>query len=542
MTTSVFLTVQETEPESPPRASLEPALWSNLSNLNATEGSTVALECSVRNQGNYSLRWSNSTRSLSTSALARDVRVFVKKEILRDVTKWSLMIKNVSKEDEGKYYCFINSIPPIIVVLNLSVQESHSDKLPKSVLEPTLWSNSYNHSVQGLDSDNLPSAPLEPTLWSNSPNHSVVEGSTAVLECNVSNQGNYKLIWIFVPKSLLLTISTHTHTIDPRYSASRESQGNVTKWSLTIKNTTREDEGSYICQVNTEFKKYLIVNLTIQEPDSKLHPMSLEPTLWSNYPNSTAIEGLNVVLECSVGNQGDYRIAWIFVPTEQILTISTHVITHDQRFSVAKETQEDVTKWSLTIRHATFSDEGGYRCLLNTNPEREFTVNLRIPNSAYKGDPEFESPKAGPAILWSDAPSVSVAEGSKAVLRCATNTSLPVMWMRGGGNSRDSLSAGYHLYSDDARLGLLREIDRDGVSEWKLVIRSVDRVEDAGTYSCRLPGKGLKGLVQIELSVKGRRPPRYKSGWGTSRSGPKSKANYSPGLSLLLASALKMLC
>ncbi len=327
MTTSVFLTVQETEPESPPRASLEPALWSNLSNLNATEGSTVALECSVRNQGNYSLRWSNSTRSLSTSALARDLRVFVKKEILRDVTKWSLMIKNVSKEDEGKYYCFINSNPPITVVLNLSVQE-----LPKSVLEPTLWSNSYNHSVQGLDSDNLPTARLEPTLWSNSPNHSVVEGSTAVLECNVSNQGNYKLIWIFVPRSLLLTISTHTSTIDPRYSASRESQGDVTKWSLTIKNTTREDEGSYICQVNTEFKKYFIVNLTIQEPDSKLHPMSLEPTLWSNYPNSTAIEGLNVVLECSVGNQGDYRIAWIFVPTEQILKISTRDNTRSAIF------------------------------------------------------------------------------------------------------------------------------------------------------------------------------------------------------------------
>jgi neurotrimin len=75
--------------------------------------------------------------------------------------------------------------------------------------------------------------------------------------------------------------------------------------------------------------------------------------------------GNNVLLECQVQNLGNYKVAWVRIDTQTILTIHNNIITRNQRVSLSHHDEEI---WRLHLERAQESDRGWYMCQVNTDP------------------------------------------------------------------------------------------------------------------------------------------------------------------------------
>ncbi|KAG6797103.1 lachesin isoform X1 [Apis mellifera caucasica] len=82
-------------------------------------------------------------------------------------------------------------------------------------------------------------------------------------------------------------------------------------------------------------------------------------------PNVTVPLGRDVSLPCVVENLGNYKVAWIHVGRQMLLTIHKHVVVKIPRFSVSHDNQKT---WLLHINNVQQDDRGYYMCQLNTNP------------------------------------------------------------------------------------------------------------------------------------------------------------------------------
>ncbi|BES91644.1 Immunoglobulin domain [Nesidiocoris tenuis] len=81
--------------------------------------------------------------------------------------------------------------------------------------------------------------------------------------------------------------------------------------------------------------------------------------------NITVPVGREAVLTCLVEQLGAYKVAWLRVDTQTILTIHGHVITKNHRIGV---THSDRRSWCLHIKEIRESDRGWYMCQINTDP------------------------------------------------------------------------------------------------------------------------------------------------------------------------------
>ncbi|XP_039954213.1 uncharacterized protein LOC120770697 [Bactrocera tryoni] len=81
--------------------------------------------------------------------------------------------------------------------------------------------------------------------------------------------------------------------------------------------------------------------------------------------NVTVPVGREAVLQCVVDNLQTYKIAWLRVDTQTILTIQNHVITKNNRMSI---THAEKRAWILRIRDVKEADKGWYMCQINTDP------------------------------------------------------------------------------------------------------------------------------------------------------------------------------
>ncbi|XP_022248201.1 lachesin-like, partial [Limulus polyphemus] len=88
------------------------------------------------------------------------------------------------------------------------------------------------------------------------------------------------------------------------------------------------------------------------------------PRFDESIPNATVPVGREAVLVCSVENLGDYKVAWIKLDTQTLLTIDTKVITRDSRI----RSTNNFRQWYLHIRNIQEDDRGYYMCQINTEP------------------------------------------------------------------------------------------------------------------------------------------------------------------------------
>ncbi|CAH0626880.1 unnamed protein product [Chrysodeixis includens] len=90
-----------------------------------------------------------------------------------------------------------------------------------------------------------------------------------------------------------------------------------------------------------------------------------EPRFAEPIPNVTVALGRDASLPCVVEHLGTYKVAWIHIDRQMILTIHRHVITRLARFSVQ---HDNAMTWLLHVSQVQQEDRGYYMCQVNTNP------------------------------------------------------------------------------------------------------------------------------------------------------------------------------
>ncbi|XP_023717611.1 lachesin isoform X3 [Cryptotermes secundus] len=135
--------------------------------------------------------------------------------------------------------------------------------------------------------------------------------------------------------------------------------------------------------------------------------------------NVTASVGREATLACVVDDLSTYKVAWLRVDTQTILTIASHVITKNHRIGV---THSDHRTWYLHVREVRETDRGWYMCQINTDPMKSQVGYLEV--------------VVPPDILdYPTSTDMVVREGTNVTLRCAaTGSPQPtVTWRREGG-------------------------------------------------------------------------------------------------------------
>ncbi|XP_055619768.1 lachesin [Toxorhynchites rutilus septentrionalis] len=95
------------------------------------------------------------------------------------------------------------------------------------------------------------------------------------------------------------------------------------------------------------------------------HVFMDEPRFAQPIPNVTVAVGRDANLPCVVEHLGSYKVAWIHIDRQMILTIHRHVISRIPRYSV---TYDNSNTWLLHVNQAQQDDRGYYMCQVNTNP------------------------------------------------------------------------------------------------------------------------------------------------------------------------------
>ncbi|XP_034192563.1 neurotrimin isoform X2 [Osmia lignaria lignaria] len=151
------------------------------------------------------------------------------------------------------------------------------------------------------------------------------------------------------------------------------------------------------------------------------HVLTDLPRFGKPLNNLTVSVGREAIFTCIVENLGPYKVAWLRVDTQTILTIANHVITKNHRIAV---THSGHRAWSLHIRDTKETDRGWYMCQVNTDPMSSNTGFLEV--------------VVPPDILdYPTSTDMVVREGSNVTLRCAaTGTPEPtVTWRREAGGT-----------------------------------------------------------------------------------------------------------
>ncbi|KAG7307941.1 hypothetical protein JYU34_006558 [Plutella xylostella] len=100
-----------------------------------------------------------------------------------------------------------------------------------------------------------------------------------------------------------------------------------------------------------------------------------EPYFLDSGQNVTVVLGRDATLVCRVQNLDSYKVAWLRVDTQTVLTIGTHVITKNPRVAVSRP---EAAAWALTVRGARRADAGAYMCQVNREPMIHATHHLQV--------------------------------------------------------------------------------------------------------------------------------------------------------------------
>ncbi|XP_039950790.1 limbic system-associated membrane protein isoform X3 [Bactrocera tryoni] len=135
--------------------------------------------------------------------------------------------------------------------------------------------------------------------------------------------------------------------------------------------------------------------------------------------NVTASVGREAFLTCVVQDLGSFKVAWLRVDTQTILTIQNHVITKNQRIGI---TNSEHKTWTMKIKDIKENDKGWYMCQINTDPMKSQMGYLDV--------------VVPPDILdYPTSTDMVVREDSNVTLKCAaTGSPEPtITWRRENG-------------------------------------------------------------------------------------------------------------
>ncbi|XP_050057020.1 lachesin-like isoform X2 [Aphis gossypii] len=145
------------------------------------------------------------------------------------------------------------------------------------------------------------------------------------------------------------------------------------------------------------------------------------PKFGEDLNNVTVPVGREAIFICNVEGLATYKVAWLRVDTQTILTIHSHVITKNHRIAV---THSDHRIWYLHIREVKEADRGWYMCQINTDPMKSQQGYLQV--------------VVPPDILdYPTSTDMAVREGGNVSMQCAASgfPSPSITWRKEGGHS-----------------------------------------------------------------------------------------------------------
>ncbi|XP_046672235.1 lachesin-like isoform X3 [Homalodisca vitripennis] len=105
----------------------------------------------------------------------------------------------------------------------------------------------------------------------------------------------------------------------------------------------------------------------IPAPVEEFNNEALMPRFAEPIQNVTVTVGRDALLACVVDNLRGYKVAWVRVDTQTILSIHHNVITQNPRITLS---YNDHRSWYLHIKNVQETDRGWYMCQVNTDPMR----------------------------------------------------------------------------------------------------------------------------------------------------------------------------
>uniref|UniRef100_A0A146LH66 Lachesin n=2 Tax=Lygus hesperus TaxID=30085 RepID=A0A146LH66_LYGHE len=102
---------------------------------------------------------------------------------------------------------------------------------------------------------------------------------------------------------------------------------------------------------------------------------SMLPRFAEPIPNVTVTVGRDALLACVVENLRGFKVAWVRVDTQTILSIHHNIITQNARVSLSFN---DHRSWYLHIKNVQEVDRGWYMCQINTDPMRSRQGYLQV--------------------------------------------------------------------------------------------------------------------------------------------------------------------
>lgn len=130
-------------------------------------------------------------------------------------------------------------------------------------------------------------------------NLTVTAGRDVKLQCSVKHLGSYKVAWIYMERSAILTVQNHVITRNPRISVTHDQHHT---WNLHIASIQESDRGGYMCQINTAAAKTRVGYITV------VVPPSIDDALSSS--DVTAREQSSVTLTCSATGTLPLTVRW----------------------------------------------------------------------------------------------------------------------------------------------------------------------------------------------------------------------------------------
>ncbi|XP_022826322.1 lachesin-like isoform X3 [Spodoptera litura] len=102
---------------------------------------------------------------------------------------------------------------------------------------------------------------------------------------------------------------------------------------------------------------------------------SMYPRFAEPIPNVTVTVGRDALLACVVDNLRGFKVAWVRMDTQTILSIHHNIITQNARISLS---YNDHRSWYLHIKNVQEVDRGWYMCQVNTDPMRSRKGYLQV--------------------------------------------------------------------------------------------------------------------------------------------------------------------
>jgi len=202
---------------------------------------------------------------------------------------------------------------------------------------------------------------------------------------------------------------------------------------------------------------------------------SLQPYFPSIVENVTVFFGRKAILKCEVENLRNYKVAWVRVDTQKILTIQNNVITRNPRISLSRPGEN---KWYLHMNNVQETDRGWYMCQINTDPmvHRSGYLEVVVP----------------PKIIQSGPSDMVVREGENITLTCEPHgyPKPHIVWRREDGD-------------DIVILGKKHKI----IENAKLRLTKISRL-NMGDYLC-VASNGIPPSASNRFSVRVQFPPMF---------------------------------